>query len=188
MNEAHFPVHLFPSVDWFFEVQRYESKPVVLEIHANWLKQSPLSRFEIAGPNKRQKLIVPTIKRSRKTVNDVEIDYSEDWQKQHIRSLEAAYNNSPFFDFYRDELIAIYARRPKNLADLCLDSIRWCSEKLNIDTVYEVSNDYSTPLIINKNDQQSYYQVFEGKNDFQSNLSVLDALFNLGSGAGDIIR
>jgi len=51
-----------------------------------------------------------------------------------------------------------------------------------------VSNDYSTPIIINKNDQPSYYQVFEDKNDFQPNLSVLDALFNLGSGAGDIIR
>jgi len=99
MNDDHFPMHLFPSIDWFVEVLRHESQNVEIEIHANWLKQSPFSRFEIAGPNKRQKLIVPTIKSSRKTAGDVEIDYSENWQKQHIRSLEAAYNNSPFSIF-----------------------------------------------------------------------------------------
>jgi WbqC-like protein family len=188
MTEVGFPIYIFPTQHWFREVIRCNSNSVELEMYSNWQKQSPLTRYRVAGPNKILQLVVPTKKKSRKLIKDIEIDYSENWIINHWRSLQAAYNRSPFFEFYQDELQKILETRYEKLFELNMATIKWCSEKLQISTDYSFSNKFKGNRQISTKVETEYPQVFSAKHGYISNLSVLDLLFNLGSGASTIIR
>ncbi len=84
-------------------------------------KQTYRNRAVILTAQGEQRLSVPvSCPRGPYTpVEDVRIDYAKNWQRDHWRSLCTAYNNSPYFLYYRDELEAILVQtRPERLWDL----------------------------------------------------------------------
>ena len=186
MARAVLPLYLLPPISWWAIVVQHNA--VMLDIGERWVKQSHRNRFEIAGPNGVQKLSVPTIKATRTCLRDVAINYAEPWQKLHWRSLEAAYNRSPFFEFYKDELQVIFFTKYHHLAELGLALVHWCANKLQVSTTFEVSNAYveldekelDYRMEIPEHTPVEYYQVFTDKHRFIPNLSILDALFNCG--------
>jgi len=188
--EQPLPLYLFPSLIWFKAALSKGLNPVELEVQANWQKQSPRSRFEIAGPNGKQQLVIPTIKSTRKTMVEVCINYDENWPIQHWRSLETGYNRSPFFEFYKDDIQQIFEQRFGNLADLNLASIKWCCEKLQLDLRFNKTDKYQGEMKVEiiSFKEPEYSQVFALKNGFIPKLSVLDMLFNLGPEASSLLR
>lgn len=72
-------------------------------------KQTYRNRAVILNAQGEQRLSVPvSCPRGPYTkTEDVRICYDKDWQRDHWRSLCTAYNNSPYFLYYRDELEAI---------------------------------------------------------------------------------
>lgn len=187
MNPNILPLYVFPSVSWFQNFIRHDS--ALLEIHENWVKQSFRSRYEIAGPNGRQSLSIPTIKKSRTVLKDVEISYSEDWVMNHLRSIKTAYNRSPFYEFYAHAYTNMLEQRPKYLLDLSVKTIEFGMKYLQLDKALTCTEKY---LGI-ENDTPSmdleirYQQVFEEKHGFLENLSFLDLLFNNGPSAGSYL-
>ena len=109
-------------------------------------------------------------------------------QKQHYKSLEAAYNHSPFFEFYKDDLQKIFSKKYTYLLDVNLDSFTFIIDALELTVEYKFSKTYEE---IKPNDFRDladskkkveisslpYIQMFDQKFGFLKNLSILDLLF-----------
>ena len=90
----------------------------ILETHEHYIKQSIRNRCEIATSNGILILTVPlSERRNNMPVSEVRICYKSDWQRQHLKTLATAYKSSPFFEFYIDELEALYKLQPESLLE-----------------------------------------------------------------------
>ncbi len=184
----------FPNIESFGILTNNQ---VIFEAEDNFQKQTYRNRMYIYGPNGKQLLGIPIQhnqnKNSKQKYRDTLIDYKEDWQKIHWRSLEAAYRTSPFFEFYEHELLSIYQKKEKFLFDLNLKTIEVIFSCLDIEFTAEKTTDFEAiththidvrSLVNAKNKSESsfkkYIQVFAEKHGFISNLSILDLLFSEG--------
>jgi hypothetical protein len=173
-------------------------EPVVFEMWDNFQKQTYRNRCYICGANGKQLLSVPVVHahgKGRQKTRDVRIDNSFRWQVNMLRSLEASYRSSPFFEFYEDDIRPIFEKKQDFLLDLNLASIEVVNECLGLDTEYLFTEKYQMDghendfrYLVNAKSRQvfemdSYTQVFESKHGFLGNLSVLDLLFNEGTNA-----
>ncbi len=192
MHNVILPFHLFPNVAWWQQAQ--QATEVQIDIHENWVKQSHRSRFDIVGANGVQQLSIPTVKKTRKTLRDVEISYSENWPVLHWRSITSAYNRSPYFEYYGFAIEQLFATKPKYLIDLNLKALEWCYDKLQLPFQVNISASYLHPIDLDFRQQEipyndtTYYQVFDEKLGFKPNLSVLDVLFNCGPESAGVLR
>jgi hypothetical protein len=176
-------------------------KEVILEQHDSYIKQSYRNRCMIMGPNGIISLSIPVINKHgvKSIMRDVQIDYDTPWNKIHWKSLEASYAASPFFEYLADELLAFYSKKYKFLIDLNQELMEYTLQQMGISPAMKrsesfkeiVSNQDPRHFIHPKKDQavldpgfqpEAYHQVFSDRLGFQSNLSILDLLFNLGPG------
>lgn len=190
----------FPSISHF--VAMVQSEAINFEMDDNFQKQTNRNRMYIYSPNGKQLLNIP-IKHSKEInqkTKDVKIENDFNWQKQHFKSLEAAYRSSPFFEYFEDDIRPIFTKKHEFLMDLNLQTFALVSECLGVkfETLHtteyfkEVNDvkDYRT-LANGKKDAslfEEYTQVFEEKAGFLNNLSVLDLLFNEGRYALDYLK
>lgn len=197
--EAIFPLHYAGSVWYWKQLAVYPQ--VIFDRHYFFQKQSYHNRCHIAGPNGKQLLTIPTAgSHFKKPFNEVEISYSEPWQKIHWNAIKAAYGSSPFFEHYDYLLEPFYQKQVRFLADFNLLFTQWLMQQLKLKPHYSLSesvishpalNDYRTVFTAKKEPLISfkrYPQVFEHKYGFIPNLSVLDTLFNQGPAAIDFIK
>jgi hypothetical protein len=200
MNNILIHPGYFPSISHFVAIA--QSDLVTFEMDDNFQKQTNRNRMYIYSPNGIQLLNIP-IKHSKEAhqkTRDVKLETAFDWQKQHFKSLEAAYRTSPFFEYFEDDIAPIFHKKHTFLMDLNLETMSVVSKCLglafdyNETTVYfrEVSDktDFRT-LINGKKDTsvfESYTQVFEEKHGYLNNLSILDLLFNEGRYALDYLK
>ena len=190
----------FPSISHYVAISK--STELTLECDDNFQKQTNRNRMYIYSPNGLQLLNIP-IKHSEQAhqkTKDVRIENDFDWQKQHFKSLEAAYRSSPFFEYFEDELSSIFYKKHEFLMDLNLETMDFVSRCLRIPNTFEKSTEYHKNLIDfldfryladgkkDKNVFDKYPQVFQEKNGFLGNLSVLDLLFNEGKFALDYLK
>lgn len=85
---------------------------------------------------------VKTKNRYNQFVNEVEVDNSTDFKKNHFKSIEFNYNKTDFFKQYELELKEIYNKKYDRLVTLNYDLIYWIKEKLNIKTKLIKSSDF----------------------------------------------
>ena len=181
----------FPSISHFAVMA--QSDKIVFEMEDNFQKQTNRNRMYIYSPNGIQLLNIP-IKHShnfRQKTKDIQLESAFDWQKQHFKSLEAAYRSSPFFEFFEDDIMPIFEKKFTYLLDLNFQTIEIIAKclgmKLEIEKTLEYFQipsqiDFRT-LVNGKKDVyqfETYPQVFEEKFGFLNNLSILDLLFNEG--------
>ncbi|MDY0987522.1 WbqC-like protein family protein [Flavobacterium sp. ACN2] len=199
MNSLILPTY-FPSISHFAVIAQSDS--ITFEMEDNFQKQTNRNRTYIYSPNGIQLLNIP-VKHSKAThqkTKDVLIENEFDWQKQHFKSLEAAYRSSPFFEYFEDDIAAIFEKKHQFLMDLnfeVLDIVTKCLRmKLEFGKTTEYFhevNDFTDfrYLANGKKDANSfekYTQVFDDKHGFINNLSVLDLLFNEGKFAMDYLK
>lgn len=190
----------------------FGSASVYIENNENYQKQSYRNRCNIFSANGIMSLSIPIchssdIDNHSISIDQVKIDYSEDWVHRHKRALDSAYKNSPFFDYYRDDIYSILDRREEYLLSLntkLLDKlIKFCGGNIQI----KPTNIFSPPLsdassfdiLSPKLDLRSlihpkqkdfsflklakmekpYWQVFS-QQGFIPDLSIIDLLFNEG--------
>ena len=155
-------------------------------------KQTFRNRTEICGPNGRLKLTIPIVhskSEKQQKENEVLIANATDWQKHHWKSICTAYRSSPFFEFYEADLAHFYEKKATHLIDFNLALIQKTMELIETPFSFEIvgwdEKKYQRmDFLINakkmSNDKLGHYtQVFENKNGFLGNLSILDVLFNL---------
>jgi len=197
----------WPNLHYFFYV--LNASIIHIEQFDNYSKQSYRNRTQILSANGILNLSIPIKKnKSEKVVNAIEISYKEDWQKNHWRAITSAYKNSPYFDFFEEDLKVFYSNKYNLLIDYNTDQLKFIikvlKQKKNIQLTkqYESNPDsvidlrtiihpkqsyLSDKLLANKLDQ-SYYQTFENKISFTPNLSILDLLFNKGLHTIDYLK
>ena len=199
MNIIIHPTY-FPSVSHFVAMAKADS--ITLEMDDNFQKQTNRNRMYIYSPNGIQLLNIPVkhsaTNRHQKT-RDIKLETAFDWQKQHFKSLEAAYRSSPFFEYFEDALLPVYEKKHEFLMDLNLETMAIVSKCLRMDLVFEKTSEYFSetpltdfrPLANGKKDNlqfEPYPQVFQEKEGYLNNLSILDLLFNEGRHALDYLK
>lgn len=172
----------------------FEADELLFEAQEHYQKQSYRNRCHILTPQGVVPLSVPVVKGNSKTlITDLQIDYSQRWIDIHWRTIQSAYGNAPFFEFYADYLLDVYAQKPKFLFDLNMDLFKLFVKFLKLNKPIRLTQTYVTTHeapVLDWRDTlhpkkeadnlhlMPYRQVF-GK-QFASNLSILDLLFNLG--------
>lgn len=190
---AVFALHYAGNIAYYQHLLAAEN--VVFEIKEHFVKQSFRTRMEILGPNGIQLLSIPTLKnKDRRVMDEVRISYAEDWQKDHWKGLEAAYRRSPYFEYYEDHFKPFYKEETELFVDFNYRyHTKICSLlKLEIPSTmtesyeHDLADDFrSAPLSLIK--EENYMQVFSDRHPFLANLSILDALFNLGPRANAVL-
>jgi hypothetical protein len=190
----------FPSISHFVAIAKADL--VTFEMEDTFQKQTNRNRMYIYSPNGIQLLNVP-IKHSKEKhqrMKEVKIENDFDWQKQHFKSLEAAYRTSPFFEYFEDDILPIFKKKHTFLMDLNLETLAIVSKCLKLEFDYNETEEYFHQvddkidyrnLINGKKDTsqfETYIQVFGEKHGFINNLSILDLLFNEGRYALDYLK
>jgi hypothetical protein len=179
----------FGPVQWYQKLNRYDE--VAIEHCDNYQKQTYRNRCLIAATNGVQALTVPVDRYVR-------ISDHGNWRHQHWQALSSAYGDSPFFQYYEDDLKPFFTEKWEFLYDYNEAIRQKMCELLDIQPkvafTKEYCQDYSGDLfhdfreaIQSKHPHpdpdfqpKRYYQVYERKHGFLANLSILDLLFNMG--------
>ncbi|WP_267740717.1 WbqC family protein [Myroides injenensis] len=201
MNNIVIHPTYFPSISHF--VAMLKADTITYEMEDNFQKQTNRNRMYIHSANGIQMLNIP-IKHSKndyQKYKDIQIEDAFGWQKQHFKSLEAAYRTSPYFEYFEDDIRPIFELKQVFLLDMNLKIHEIITDCLGIKLEYEQSKEYFKELprdykdfrhLANgKKDNNTfsiYTQVFDDKNGFINNLSILDLLFNEGRHAQDYLK
>lgn len=183
----------FPSIAHF--VAMLQANHIIFEVCDNYQKQTYRNRASIYGANGKLDINVPVVysQKNRQLYKDVVIFNADNWQIQHLKSLESAYRTSPFYEFYIDELMPLFEMDIKTIMDYnikCLETVFDC---LQLPFVYSKTESFELKpnnvldarTLANSRKEipqnlKPYAQVFDEKHGFLSNLSILDLLFNEG--------
>lgn len=200
MNILIHPTY-FPSVAHFAAM--LQASHITFEVEDNFQKQTNRNRTYIYSPNGKQLLNIP-IKHSgnipHQKLKEIQIDYSENWQKQHYKSLEMAYRSSPFFEYFEDDLLPLFENKTKFLIDYNFEVFEVLQSCLGTNLEFDKTTEFIKKpedikdfryLVDGKrmiNQFEPYTQVFEEKHGFLTDLSVLDLLFNEGRYAVDYLK
>lgn len=166
---------------------------VTIDLGEHFIKQTCRNRAYVLGSNGVQKLIVPLNKWKNNTaVRDIRISYTENWQKLHWKTLEAAYRSSPFFEYYEYKLSELIHAKHHFLKDLNDSILRFILETWQISLEVKYSENYieNTEGVSDKRQYENevtqsgetyktYIQVF-GREKFFGNLSFIDLICNEG--------
>ena len=191
----------FPSISHYTAL--LQADKITFEVDDNFQKQTNRNRMYIYSPNGLQMLNIP-VKHStapHQKFRDVKIENAFGWQKNHFKSLEAAYRTSPFFEFFEDDIRPIFEKEHTFMMDLNFQIFETINECLGIVLPFEKTTEFlleiDNPkvkdfrnLVNGKKDtfqNEAYTQVFEEKNGFIPNLSILDLLFNEGRHTKDYL-
>ena len=193
MQSIVLPLTYFGNIAYFKHF--ISDNEIWIDDREPYLKQTFRNRTRILGANGPLDLGIPvkSTKGQRLTIDEIEISYAENWPEKHWRSIKSAYQSSPFFDEFRDDIKTLLMLEEIYLVDLNKTILEQILDLLEIEKSFflgskkkkpESFTDYRTHFKPSKSPEwltsKKYPQVFNYKFDFVPNLSVLDLLFNEG--------
>ena len=211
MTKALLSSTYFGPVQWYQKLNRYGK--VYIEAYDSFIKQTYRNRCVIATTSGTQALTVPVERAeaapgaadggqaAKCLMKDVRISDHGNWRHQHWNALASAYGESPFFEFYADDIRPFFERRWTFLYDFNTEICAKMCELIGIEPDVEPTTGFAAPdspaldgtadyrdAIRPKHplpdptfEPRRYYQVYEAKHGFTPNLSILDLLFNMGN-------
>lgn len=206
------------SSTYFGPVQWYQKLAhggvSIIERHDHFIKQTFRNRCVIATTQGQQALTVPVespqgLRIDKTEMKDVRISDHGAWRHLHWQALQSAYGESPFFEYYVDDILPFFEKKWEFLFDFNLAITYKMCELLDIEPRIELTEEYLPvsdydshvsgcgDVIVDYRDAirpkhplpdpsfvpRPYYQVYQQKFGFLPNLSILDLLFNEGNEA-----
>jgi len=194
-SSAIFPLFYLPPVSYFSGLKDFDYN-FLLEKEEHFPKQTYRNRARIYSPNGHLDLIIPVIRGANvhTKMKDVKISNDFNWQRLHWKSFESCYRNSAYFEFYEDEFSHFYHQKFEYLFDYNLELLQWLFKQLKKEPTIGFTTEYIKEIdpaldfrakihfknAINTEDFKPYFQVFDDREGFKPNLSIVDLLFNQG--------
>lgn len=203
MTTALLQTTYFGPVQWYQKLYRYDR--CLIEQYDSYQKQTYRNRCVIATANGPQALTVPVEHAPLNTlhatlVKDLRISDHNQWRRNHWNAMQSAYSESPFFEYYADDIRPFFERKYEFLIDFNEEIRQKVCELIDIHPQVEYTSDFHSTLytlhstlsdfrdIIHAKHPQPdpafeprpYWQVFQHRHGFQPNLSILDLLFCMG--------
>ncbi len=169
----------------------FQSPEVVIEAQEHYVKQSIRNRCVI-GTNQGPQTLSYSVQKGNKLkmpIREVLLSDHGNWMHQHLYSLATYYGNSPFYEYYIDELREVMqhghdgtlfgfneALRRKVCELIGFEpNVRYSEQWMG-----GVDADITEGVAI---DTTPYYQVATvgTRQPFMANLCILDLLFNMGN-------
>ena len=193
------PTSYFGSIAYYQELARHNE--VLIEANEYFPKQTYRNRCDILGGDGILSLSIPVKKPSgsKTRTDEVLLSHEENWKMRHWRSFTSAYQASPYFDHYGMEVHELLFSREENIMQFNTAITRRVIAWLDLETELSLSNEFQKPIendpretlvakdAFRKKEKAPYIQVFQGVNNFQKSLSVLDAIFCTGPMARNLI-
>ena len=206
MTQALLSSAYFGPIQWYQKLYRYDR--VLVEAHDSFIKQTYRNRCLIAATSGTQALTVPVERNTADSgatakclMKDVCISDHGNWRRLHWNAIMSAYGESPFFEYYADDLRPFFEKRWTFLYDFNMETCATVCSLIGLEPRVEPTAEYvaaDDPRLADTADfrdairpkhplpdpdfrPQRYYQVFERKHGFTPNLSILDLLFNMGN-------
>ena len=201
MNAVLLSTTYFGSIQWYQKL--YRADEAWIEQHEHFIKQTYRSRCIIATTQGTQALSIPiehpmcnvqcsTFNVQR--IRDIRISDHGNWRHLHWNALQSAYGESPFFEYYEDDLRPFFEKRWTFLFDFNEAIREKICELLDITPVVRFTEKYVSDHASDYREAinpkhpapdpdfqpRRYYQVYEAKHGFLPNLSIVDLLFNMG--------
>ena len=227
MTTALLQTTYFGPIQWYQKLYRYDHS--MIEQYDSFQKQTYRNRCMIATANGTQALTVPIIHNGElkienydmtqdntaanksnhnsqfsilnsQLVKDLRISDHNQWRRVHWNALQSAYSESPFFEYYTDDLHPFFEQKYDYLIDFNEAIRQKVCELIDIHPNAEYTSTYTSSIqhqtsnitdfrdVINAKHPlpdadftpKAYWQVFQHKHGFLPNLSILDLLFNMG--------
>ena len=205
MTSPLFSTAYLPSVSYMANIAMFDT--IAIEQKETFPKQTFRNRAVIATGNGPLMLNVPIVRpQGNHTPTDqILISYHEPWNIRHWRAIVSAYSAAPYFLYYRDELEQILLSPHQRLIDLNDALLHYLLKKLKLTCAVSYNGSFTPPStppstldfrgrLSDKHSLNAYTslpaypQVFDTRFGFQSNLSCIDILFNLGPEAKSYLK
>lgn len=187
------PLCCFAPISWYV---LYAENNFALSNEEYFQKQTYRNRFDILTGNGVQTLTIPVESTGgeRTLLRDIRIS-SEYSGKKTLQAIRSAYGNSAMYDFIDVELEELFLKEEKFLIDFNMKANEWSLKwfpKIPKGRLIESKipeERLAEPKILDERWKQrgtrpvelkSYPQVFADRFPFEKDLSILDAIFNLG--------
>ena len=135
----------FGPIQWYQKLYRYNH--CLIEQYDSFQNQTYRNRCIIATANGIQALTVPVEHSDDKILTkDLRISDHNQWRRVHWNALQSAYSESPFFEYYADDLRPFFEQKYKFLLDFN-DAIRQkICELIDIHPHVEYTKSFFSPL------------------------------------------
>lgn len=192
----------FGPIQWYQKLNR--SEVTLIEQYDSYMKQTYRNRCIIATTNGIQALTIPTERSDSQSVladnktlmKDIRISDHGNWRHLHWNALTSAYGESPFFEYYADDIHPFFEKKWEYLYDFNMEITNKMCELIDLRPNVATTEEFikspegftdfrdvirpKHPLQDDDFEPKRYYQVYEQKHGFLPNLSILDLLFNMG--------
>lgn len=136
----------FGPVQWYQKLNRFDT--IYIERCESFVKQTYRNRCVIATTNGLQTLSIPVEhtqekgEDSSRLITDIRISNHGNWRHLHWNALMSAYGDSPFFDYYVDDLKPFFEDRWENLFDFNMAITHKMCELLDIHPNIQFTESY----------------------------------------------
>ena len=198
-----FPITYFGPISWYSRLLRTENWRIDDTEH--YVKQTTRNHCLIATANGVQKLTVPVEKPSRNEergarsepllTREVRLSDHGKWRTEHWNAICTAYGESPFFDYYADDLRPFFERRDwEFLFDYDMAIFEKMLELVGIAPKGQGVQEFRSSGVqtiesstvncqlstLNSQLGGAYWQVYQQRHGFLPDLSILDLLCCMG--------
>ena len=189
----------FGPVQWYQKL--YRADDVQVEACESFQNQTYRNRCLIATTQGVQALTVPVRIEGSSLITNSRISDHGNWRHLHWNALKSAYGESPFFEYYEDDLRPFFLPDWEFLFDFNEAIRQKMCELLDIQPRVSPTTQFLPPAAVASHPTlhdfrdaiqpkhpapdphftpRPYYQVYRQKHGFLPNLSILDLLMNMG--------
>ena len=130
----------FGPIQWYQKLNRYDE--CLIERHESFIKQTYRNRMIIPTTNGPLSLTIPTNHDISLSMKDIRISDHANWRHVHWNALLSAYGESPFFEYYQDDIRPFYEKKYEFLFDFNMEITEKMIELLDIRPKISITNEY----------------------------------------------
>ena len=130
----------FGPIQWYQKLNRYDE--CLIERHESFIKQTYRNRMIIPTTNGPLSLTIPTNHNTSLAMKDIRISDHANWRHVHWNALLSAYGESPFFEYYQDDIRPFFEKKYEFLFDFNMETTEKMIELLDIRPKISITEEY----------------------------------------------